>query len=311
MSFAVETPLWESEPLQGILGAPVLLKMEALQPCGSFKIRGLGRVCATRVAGGATRLWCSSGGNAGLAVAYAGRRLNVPVTVVVPSTTSAWARAGIAAQGAEVVEHGAAWHAAHTYALEHMSEGAAYVHPFDDPEVWAGHAPMIGEVARQGTRPAAVVVTVGGGGLMCGVLSGMHAVGWTDVPVFAVETAGAASLAAAMAAGEVVAIERVTSLATTLGARAVAAEALAWTRRHPVRSLVVSDRAAVQACMRFADDHRVLVEPACGAGLSVIYDRAPELRDLGGPVLVIVCGGAGVSLALLRAWDERTREDAA
>jgi len=309
--FAIETPLWESEPLAGILGVPVLMKMEALQPCGSFKIRGLGRVCATRVAGGAKELWCSSGGNAGLAVAYAGRRLNVPVTVVVPETTSAWARAGISGQGATVVEHGAAWHGAHLYAQEHMSEGAAYIHPFDDPDVWAGHAPMIGEAARQGPKPGAVVVAVGGGGLLCGVLSGMHAVGWTDVPVLAVETAGAASLAAAMAAGEVVALERITSLATTLGARAVAEEALGWTRRHPVRSVVVSDRAAVQACLRFADDHRVLVEPACGAGLSVMYDRAPELRAIAGPVLVIVCGGAGVSMALLRAWDERTRGDAA
>lgn len=311
MPFAVETPLWESEPLQEILGAPVLLKMEALQPCGSFKIRGLGRVCATRVAGGATHLWCSSGGNAGLAVAYAGKRLKVPVTVVVPETTSAWARAGISAQGAEVVEHGDAWHAAHLYALEHMAKEAAYIHPFDDPEIWAGHAPMIGEVARQGPKPGAVVVAVGGGGLLCGVMSGMHAVGWTDVPVLAVETEGAASLAGAMAAGQVVALDRITSLATTLGARAVAEEALEWTKRHPIRSVVVSDRTAVQACLRFADDHRVLVEPACGAGLSVIYDRAPELREVDGPVLVIVCGGAGVSMALLRAWDERTRGDAA
>lgn len=311
MSFAVETPLWESEPLQEVLGRPVLLKMEALQPGGSFKIRGLGRVCATRVAGGATHLWIASGGNAGMAVAYAGRRLKVPVTVVVPETTSAWARAGIAAQGATVLEHGASWSEAHGHALENMSEGAVYIHPFDDPDVWAGHAPIIGEVARQGPKPGAVVVAVGGGGLLCGVLSGMHAVGWTDVPVLAVETTGAASLAAAMAAGQVVTLERITSLAWTLGARAVAEEALAWTRRHPVESVVVSDRAAVQACLRFADDHRVLVEPACGAGLSVIYDRNPALQAIAGPVLVIVCGGAGVSMALLRAWDERTRGDAA
>jgi L-serine/L-threonine ammonia-lyase len=310
VSFAVQTPLWESEPLAGALGAPVYLKMEALQPCGSFKIRGLGEVCAARVAAGARRLVCSSGGNAGLAVAYAGRRLGVPVTVVVPRSTSAWARAGISAQGAEVVEHGDAWFAAHTHALAHLPADAAYVHPFDDPEIWAGHASIIHEAAAQGPRPGAVVVAVGGGGLLCGVLAGMHAVGWTDVPVLAVETEGAASLAAAMRAGEVVALERVTSLATTLGARAVAAGALAWTRRHPVRSWVVSDRAAVEACERFADDHRVLVEPACGAGLAAVYAAAAPLRGVG-PVLAIVCGGAGVSLALLRAWGERVRGDAA
>ncbi len=310
MPFAVTTPLWESEPMSRAFGAPVLLKMEALQPCGSFKIRGLGRACATRVRAGARRLLCSSGGNAGLAVAYAGRRLGVPVTVVVPRSTSAWARARICAEGAEVVEHGAAWAEAHAYALANMSDGTAYVHPFDDPEIWEGHAPMMMEAAQQGPRPAAVVVAVGGGGLLCGVLAGMREVGWDEVPVLAVETIGAASLAAAIAADELVTLPRIDTLATTLGAATVAAEALAWTRRRTVAPWVVGDRAAVIACERFADDHRVLVEPACGAGLSAIYDQAAPLRTWsadGGAVLVIVCGGAGVSLALLRAWAEASR----
>jgi len=309
MPFAVSTPLWESGPLSSRstgLGVPVYLKMEALQPCGSFKIRGIGRACAARVQAGARRLVCSSGGNAGLAVAYAGRRLGVPVTVVVPRSTSAWARTRISDEGAEVVEHGAAWAEAHAYALLNMPEGSAYVHPFDDPEIWAGHSSMIIEAAQQGPRPGAVVVAVGGGGLMCGVLVGMHAVGWNDVPVLAVETHGAGSLAAAIAADALVTLPRIDTLATTLGAATVAAEALAWTRRHPVRSWLVDDRAAVRACERFVDDHRVLVEPACGAGLSAIYDRAPMLTGVES-VLVIVCGGAGVSLALLRAWGDATR----
>ncbi|MBK7828810.1 MAG: pyridoxal-phosphate dependent enzyme [Nannocystis sp.] len=309
--FAVTTPLWDSEPLARALGVPVYLKMEALQPCGSFKIRGLGAVCAARVAAGARRLLCSSGGNAGLAVAYAGRRLGVPVTVVVPRSTTAWARERIAAEGAAVVEHGAAWAEAHAYALENMSEGTAYVHPFDDPEIWEGHAPMIDEAAVQlasytGEPPGAVVVAVGGGGLLCGVLLGMQRVGWGAVPVLAVETTGAASLAAAIAADALVSLAKIDTLATTLGAARVAAEALTWTRRRPVQAWQVSDAAAVVACERFLDDHRVLVEPACGAGLSAIYDAAAPLRGRSS-VLVIVCGGAGVSLALLRAWVQATR----
>lgn len=310
--FAVMTPLWESEPLGRGLGARVFLKMEALQPCGSFKLRGLGHVCAARVAAGARRLLCSSGGNAGLAVAYAGRRLGVPVTVVVPRSTTAWARERIAAEGAAVVEHGAAWAEAHAYALENMSEGTAYVHPFDDPEVWEGHTPIVVEAAGQWRErvtapPGAVVVAVGGGGLLCGVALGMQRVGWEDVPIVAVETTGAASLAGAMAAGELVRLAKIDTIATTLGAATVAAEALAWTRRRPVQAWQVSDRAAVVACERFVDDHRVLVEPACGAGLAAVYDAAEPLRGVG-PVLVIVCGGAGVSLALLRAWAEAVRE---
>ena len=81
------TPLWESAPLSDALGARVLLKMEAFQPVGSFKLRGIGRACQVRVEQGAGRLLASSGGNAGFAVAYTGRRLGVPVTVLVPKTT--------------------------------------------------------------------------------------------------------------------------------------------------------------------------------------------------------------------------------
>jgi L-serine/L-threonine ammonia-lyase len=67
---------------------------------------------------------------------------------------------------------------------------------------------------------------------------------------------------------------------------------------------VVSDRAALRACLRFADDHRVLVEPACGAALATIYDRAAPLLGVGA-IVVIVCGGAGVNLPLLEEWGRR------
>ncbi len=304
MTLAVTTPLWRSLPLSAALGAPVLLKMEALQPSGSFKLRGLGRLCALRVAAGARRLVCASGGNAGLAVAYAGRHLGVPATIVVPKTTGTRARELLVGEGAEVIEHGDDFDAAHRFALAGPAVGATYVHPFDDPELWEGHAEIVREAAAQGERPGAVVVAVGGGGLLCGVLTGMRSVGWDDVPVLAVETDGAASYAAGLAAGAPVELPAITSLATTLGARKVAAEAVAWAKRHEVISWITGDREAVRACLRFADDHRVLVEPACGAGLSAIYERAPALRGRG-PVLVIVCGGAGVSLEVLRAWAGR------
>jgi len=298
----VETPLWESRPMAAALGAPVLLKMEALQPVGSFKIRGIGAASAASVAAGARRLVGSSGGNAGYALAWAGRRLGVAVTVFVPRTTPESMRARIRAEGAEVVEHGASWDDAHARAVAAAdAPGAAYVHPFDDARVWSGHATLVAECARQGPRPAAVVLAVGGGGLLCGVLEGMECVGWGDVPVLAVETRGAASFAASVEAGELVTLDAITSLATTLGARTVAPEALAWTRRHAVTPWVVSDRAAVAACARFAADHRLLVEPACGAALSAVYDRAEPLVGAD-PVLVVVCGGAGADPGQLARW---------
>lgn len=301
------TALWESRPLSEILGAPVFLKMEAFQPVGSFKIRGMGLACQHARRTGARRLVSSSGGNAGYAIAYAGRRLNMPVTIVVPQRASARSRELIRGEGAEVIEHGDAWDDSHLYAIRLAPQlDGAYIHPFDDPLVWAGHATMMHEAAQAGIKPGAVVVSVGGGGLLCGVLQGMHDAGWTDVPVLAVETKGADSFAASVAAGRIVTLERIASIATTLGARTVAAEALAWTRRHQILPWIVSDRSAVNACLRFADDHRVLVEPACGAALSTVYERAEALQERG-PVLVIVCGGAGATSALLTEWERRTR----
>ena len=294
----VPTPLWESLPLTAAAGVPVRLKMEAFQPTGSFKLRGIGRACAASLAGGARRLICSSGGNAGLAVAHAGRRLGVPVEVVVPRSTPEFMREVIRREGATVREHGAAWDDAHAFAVDRVSDEVAYIHPFDDPRIWAGHATLVGELPE---KPGAVVLSVGGGGLLLGVLQGLRDAGWADVPVVAVETAGAASFARSVAAGELVTLPAIETVATSLGARTVAGEALAQAARHEVRTVVVSDMQAVLAVDRFATDHRVLVEPACGAALATVYELADALAGVP-DITVIVCGGAATSPALLRDW---------
>jgi L-serine/L-threonine ammonia-lyase len=284
------------------------VKVESLQPTGSFKIRGVGRACEEAKAAGARSFVSSSGGNAGLAVAWAGRVLGVPTFVVVPRTTSARMIDKMRDEGATVQVHGDAWDDAHAQALRIVeAEGGFYVHPFDSPAVWSGNATIMTELASQlasqgVSRPGAVVVSVGGGGLLCGVLEGMHAIGWTDVPVLAVETHGAASLHAAMKAGQPVDIGRIDSIAITLGARRVCERALRWTREHPVTSWLCSDREAVDACLRFADDHRIVVEPACGAALAAVYGRASALQAAAS-LLVIGCGGAGATPADLVRWD--------
>jgi L-serine/L-threonine ammonia-lyase len=160
---------------------------------------------------------------------------------------------------------------------------------------------MIDEVVRAAWRPDAVVVSVGGGGLLCGVVEGLHRHGWADVPVIAVETQGADSLAQSLAAGWRVELPRITSIATSLGARQVCARAFELAATHPMHSVVVSDNAAVHACHSFLQDHRVLVEPACGAALAVAYQRHAALQPFEN-VLVIVCGGATATAEQLRAW---------
>ena len=177
------------------------LKVDALQPSGSFKLRGLGFACDTYHQNGARRFVCSSGGNAGMAVAYAGRKLGVPVVVVVPETTTERAIALLAQEQAEVVVHGSSWQEANARAMSLVGPDDAYLHPFDDPLLWPGHATLIDECARAGLMPDAVVLSVGGGGLLCGVAEGIRRNGWTTTQIIAVETEGAASFNAALAAG--------------------------------------------------------------------------------------------------------------
>ncbi|MGO2136078.1 pyridoxal-phosphate dependent enzyme [Marinobacter sp.] len=299
MTLHIETPLIESRAMSATTGRSVWLKLDALQPPGSFKIRGIGYACKTYLARGARRFVSSSVGNAGLAVAYAGRRLGVPVTVVVPETTTERAQALLRLEKAEVIVHGASWQEANDLAQSLVGESDAFLHPFDDPLLWQGHGTLIDEVFRFGLKPDAVVLSVGGGGLMSGVVEGLHRNGWSDIPVFAVETTGAASFQAAVKAGHTVELEQITSIATSLGAKRVCENAFQWTKKHPIQSVVVSDQSALTACERFLDDHRILVEPACGASLAIVYEHAPELKDFSN-ILVVVCGGATSTIDQIR-----------
>ena len=214
----------------------------------------------------------SSGGNAGYAVAWAGRTLGVPVTVVVPTTTGEHMRRLIEETGATVRIAGEVWDDAHTEAkkIAALTHGAL-LHPFDHPDIWEGHATLMTEIADAGLVPGCVIVSVGGGGLLCGVCEGMEKLGWGDRPILAVETEGAASFAAADKADHPVTLDAITSLAKTRSRR-VCDQLLVRSKQHDIRSIVVSDQAAVNACARSADDHRILVEPSCGAALSVVYD---------------------------------------
>jgi L-serine/L-threonine ammonia-lyase len=304
MPLHIKTPLLPSSALSRAAGRSIVLKMEALQPSGSFKLRGIGHACETYKARGAQRFIASSGGNAGLAVAYAGRALAVPVTVVVPETTPLRARQLLDLEGAEVIVQGASWQEANERAQSMIGAADAFIHPFDNPLLWEGHASMIDEVAESGARPDSVVLSVGGGGLLSGVVEGLQRNGWGGVPVVAVETHGAASLGAAAVAGERVTLDAITTIATSLGAKQICARAFDLLAQHPILPVQVSDAEALEACARFLDDHRVLVEPACGASLALAYGAAEVLAPFS-TILMIVCGGSTMSLAQLQEWQQR------
>lgn len=306
MTLHIKTPVLESRAFSARVKKDVRLKVESLQPSGSFKLRGIGLACEVHRSRGAKRFISSSGGNAGCAVAYAGRALGVPVTVVVPETTSERAKALIRSEAAEVVVHGASWAEANERAHSLLLAGDVFIHPFDDALLWQGHSTLIDELVEQSEKPDVVICSVGGGGLLAGVVEGLRRVGWNDVEVAAVETEGAASYAAALKAGTPVALPEVRSVATSLGARAVCEHSVALARVHSIHSCIVTDAQAVRGCVDLLDEHRLLTEPACGASIAAL-DHVGALFPGAKRIMVIVCGGVGTTAEQLRHWSETLR----
>ncbi len=288
----IQTPLIKSQYLKNKLTKQIHFKLECTQPSGSFKLRGIGRLCQEELQQGAKAFVASSGGNAGIAVAYCGMTLQVPTTVFIPSSSNPIYIDAIKSYGAKVMVAGQVWDEAHQAALNSAKQHqAAYIPPFDHPSLWKGHASMITETIQQGLlKPDAVVVSVGGGGLACGVLEGMYQHGWQEVPLIAVETKGADAFAQSVKANRLVTLQAITSKATSLGAKRVAQRLMDWTKIHKIVNVVVTDEEAQQACWSFAREQRILVELSSGASLSLVYNDHQALHEAES-ILVIVCGG--------------------
>lgn len=254
----------------------------------------------------ATKLVCSSGGNAGHAVAAMGRRLGMEVKVIVPTTTKKIMLDKIRAQGADVQVHGENWNAADELARELVAADAAceYIPPYEHELLWEGHSSLIDEIVEAGEAPGAVVASVGGGGLLNGLYVGLRRHGLDSTRVVSAETDGANCFAAAVGAGYApTRLDAITSVATSLGALQCSPTTLALAMEHPTDVCTVSDHEALTACALALDEHRVLVEPACGAALAVLTaERYRPLFAQHASVVVVLCGGSGVSWEIMEAW---------
>ncbi|KAL2826048.1 tryptophan synthase beta subunit-like PLP-dependent enzyme [Aspergillus cavernicola] len=260
----IETPLIESASLSRTAGCRIFLKLDLLQPSGSFKSRGIGNLIRNALQHPENKdkelhFYSSSGGNAGLAAVIAARDLGCPCTVVVPHSTKPLMVAKLREAGAtDVIQYGNSWFEADTHLrtrfienqdIDRSAKRNIYVPPFDHPEIWRGVGTMVDEIATQlpsregdqGSFPADVIVcSVGGGGLFNGVVQGLDQylrsqpqqgvdpTGKAEgkVRVLAIETEGADSLALSLRKGNLQPLPAITSLATSLGALQVASQTL-------------------------------------------------------------------------------------
>jgi L-serine/L-threonine ammonia-lyase len=297
-----KTPVLYSHALSAKLCKKIYFKMDCHQPSGSFKIRGVGKRCQEAAKEGSNHFVIASGGNAGLATAYAGWKLGVKTTVVVPSTTSLAMCNKISHLDAQVKVFGDVWDDTNIYAQSLVKkENATYIHPFDHPSIWQGNASVIDECVLQIDQPDTVLVSVGGGGYFCGIMEGLERNSWNKTKVITAETHGAASLKKAIEAKELITLDKIESIASSLGAKRVAQRAFDWALEKEVRAYSVSDNEAIAACQAFLEETGSLVEPACGAALAAVYQNLDVIQD-SDSVLVMVCGGSGLSLDKLISY---------
>ena len=303
---AQQTPLDPMVRLARRLGRPVLLKREDLQPVFSFKIRGAyNRIVRLSAEARAAGVICASAGNHAQGVALSAQRLGIDATVVMPVTTPPIKIEAVRYWGGRVVLHGDTFDEAYGHARNLERErGLTFVHPYDDPDVIAGQGTIGVEILQQHPEPIeAVFVPVGGGGLAAGVASYVKFLR-PGTKVIGVEPVDAASMSAAIAAGERVVLDRVGLFADGVAVRQAGAETFRLCRSLLDEALVVDTDAICAAVKDIFEDMRVIAEPAGAlalAGLKGYAARHPERTG----ALVAINSGANMNFDRLRHVAER------
>lgn len=282
------TPLWLLR--SGELGLPgadveVWLKLEQLQVSGSFKARGMfNRLLANQIP--AAGVIAASGGNAGIATAVAARALGVRAEIFVPTVISPAKRARLEQLGATVVVTGAVYADAFAACQQRQREtGALMTHAYDQHEVLAGAGTLAREIEQQAGVPDALLVSVGGGGLVGGLAAWFAG----RTRVVALEPERAPTLHAALAAGQPVDVEVSGIAADALGARRIGALAWEVARRHPLESLLLRDDHILDAQRWLWQSLKLAVEPAAALPLAALRSGAVTAKA-GQRVCLVLCG---------------------
>ena len=292
------SPCPASVPLSDLTGATIFCKLDLLQRTGSFKERGARNALlllddAARVRG----VVAASAGNHALGLAYHGRALGIPVTVVMPRFAPLVKVATCRRMGAKVILEGESFEDARQLAgAIAATEGLNRIHGFDDPRVIAGQGTVALEILEDVPDVEAIVVPVGGAGLLAGVALTAKALN-PAIRIIAVEPASAGSLSASLAAGRPVQVPVRPTLADGLAVGRVGDLAFALAAPHIDRVVTVGEEALSLAVLRLAELEKTVAEGAGAAALAGLLEGAcPEL--VGRRVVLLICGG-NIDLTIL------------
>lgn len=271
--------------------AEVYFALEHLQYTGTFKARGAQNFLQAHLdAGGlpGPGVTIASGGNAGMACAWAARQHDVTATVFLPDAIPQVKIDRLRGHGAKVRliagPFADAWDACDEFAAE---SGALQSHAYDNPLIGAGAGTLMMEIVERIPDLDTVVVAVGGGGLFSGVAAVAERHG---IRTIAVEPAGARTLNAAIEAGRPVDVDVDSVAADSLGGRRASSMALHAAQHGDVLSVLVPDAEIIRARQHLWDEHRLAVEHAAGTALAGIHGKAGYRPAAGERVCVVLCG---------------------
>lgn len=296
------TPLVESPSLSALAGTRVLLKLETVQPTGSFKVRGATHALAVLAEQGCTRVVTASTGNHGRAVAYAAQALGMQATVCMSSLVPANKVEAVRQLGAQVRITGAsqddAQHEARRLAQE---EGFVFVPPFDDPHVIAGQATIGLEIVEDLPDVANIVVPLSGGGLFAGIALMAKALN-PAIRMTGVTMARGAAMHASLAAGRPVIVEEVESLADSLGGGIGLDNRYTFSlTRDLIDEALLLDEASIARGIAHAyREERLVVEGAGAVGMAAVLDGVLDAAQLRRGPVVLVVSGSNIDMGLHR-----------
>jgi threonine dehydratase len=271
-----------------LLGADVWLKLETLQPTGSFKVRGaLAAVAAAVAEDPQQRLVTASAGNHGLGVAFAASTFGVNAVIVIPENASDAKRRALERFAVEVVRHGSSYEEAEAHALTLADDGARYVSAYNDPDVIAGASTIARELMDQIPGLGAIVAPVGGGGLVAGLC--VAARDRPDVAIYGVEAEASPAVSSSVAAGRVVTVPIERTLADGLSGNIEPGSVTVALIARGVEQLAAVDEDSISRAVRFlAVEHGLVAEPS---GAVAVAGLLAERVSLGpGPTAVVVSG---------------------
>ncbi|HJX99051.1 MAG TPA: threonine ammonia-lyase [Chthoniobacterales bacterium] len=286
-----QTACTHSIPLSEISGAQIFCKFDNAQRTGSFKERGA-RNALTQLSPDQKKrgVIAASAGNHAQALAYQGKLLGLPATVVMPQYAPLIKITNCQKLGANVVLHGHDFGEAKAHALKLANEkGLAYIDGYDDPAIIAGQGTMGIEIIEQVRDVDAVVIPVGGGGLIAGVSLAIKTLR-PQTKVIAVEAENVASFAAAMKAGKPTKINLQPTLADGLAIPQVGANAFTIASKHVDQTITVNEEQIAIAILRLTEIEKTVVEGAAATPLAAtLSGKLPELA--GKHVVLLLCGG--------------------